>query len=162
MDIGVKDGKIVGVRGREVDRINKGRLGPKGMHSWITNHSEDRLKYPVSRTFSFLSGGLGYWADLRGSGQQQIRNEKGELRRATWDEAMDLIVRKTKETLEKLTTHGIGIYTSGQLFLEECESTQLARSHIVVSRESSHLRPSLASDFFSCFAQTTPWPRSER
>lgn len=33
MDIGVKDGKIVGVRGRAVDRVNKGRLGPKGMHS---------------------------------------------------------------------------------------------------------------------------------
>lgn len=32
MDIGVKDGKIVGVRGRAVDRVNKGRLGPKGMH----------------------------------------------------------------------------------------------------------------------------------
>lgn len=29
MDIGVKDGKIVGVRGRAVDRVNKGRLGPK-------------------------------------------------------------------------------------------------------------------------------------
>jgi anaerobic selenocysteine-containing dehydrogenase len=33
MDIGVKDGKIVGVRGRASDRVNKGRLGPKGMHS---------------------------------------------------------------------------------------------------------------------------------
>ncbi len=35
MDIGVKgegkDAKIVGVRGRAVDRVNKGRLGPKGM-----------------------------------------------------------------------------------------------------------------------------------
>lgn len=33
MDIGVKDGKMVGVRGREDDRVNKGRLGPKGLHA---------------------------------------------------------------------------------------------------------------------------------
>lgn len=30
MDVGIKDGKVVGVRGRAVDRVNKGRLGPKG------------------------------------------------------------------------------------------------------------------------------------
>jgi ferredoxin-nitrate reductase len=34
MDIGVKgegkEARIVGVRGRAVDRVNKGRLGPKG------------------------------------------------------------------------------------------------------------------------------------
>lgn len=33
MDIGVKDGKVVGVRGRTADRVNKGRLGPKGLHA---------------------------------------------------------------------------------------------------------------------------------
>jgi ferredoxin-nitrate reductase len=32
MDIGVRDGKVVGVRGRVSDRVNKGRLGPKGLH----------------------------------------------------------------------------------------------------------------------------------
>jgi hypothetical protein len=32
---------------------------------------------------------------------------------------MDLIVRKTKETQEKLSNHGLAFYTSGQLFLEE-------------------------------------------
>ena len=32
LDIGVKDSKVVGVRGRATDRVNKGRLGPKGLH----------------------------------------------------------------------------------------------------------------------------------
>lgn len=32
---------------------------------------------------------------------------------------MSLIVKKAKETKERLTAHGIGFYTSGQLFLEE-------------------------------------------
>jgi ferredoxin-nitrate reductase len=32
---------------------------------------------------------------------------------------MDLIVTKSKEVRERLTSHGIGFYTTGQLFLEE-------------------------------------------
>lgn len=32
---------------------------------------------------------------------------------------MSLIVQKAQETIKKLTRHGIGFYTSGQLFLEE-------------------------------------------
>jgi ferredoxin-nitrate reductase len=63
LDIGVKDGKVVGVRGRATDRVNKGRLGPKGLHGWKAIGHEDRLKYP------------------------QIRRN-GKLERATWDEAM--------------------------------------------------------------------------
>ena len=94
MDIGVKDGRIVGVRGRAVDRVNKGRLGPKGLHSYVANHSSDRLTHPLIR-------------------------KNGKLERASWNEAMELIVKKTKETQEELSVHGIGFYTSGQLFLEE-------------------------------------------
>src|SRR5581483_734207 len=47
-----------------------------------------------------------------------IRKE-GRLREASWDEAMDLIVRRSKEIREKHTSGAIGFYTSGQLFLEE-------------------------------------------
>ena len=94
MDVGVKQGKIVGVRGRASDRVNKGRLGPKGLHSWTVNAHKDRLTYPMIR-------------------------KKGVLERTSWDEAMDLIVQKTKDVQKRLTNHGIGFYTSGQLFLEE-------------------------------------------
>lgn len=94
MDIGVKSGRIVGVRGREVDRVNHGRLGCKGMYSWKSLQHSDRLKYPLIR-------------------------RHGKLERATWDEAMNLIVERTKAIQKRLTNHGIGFYTSGQLFLEE-------------------------------------------
>jgi len=115
MDIGVKgqgnEARIVGVRGRAVDRINKGRLGPKGMfynpcctidfnsgltglHGWVSNSHKDRLKYPLVRKI-------------------------GKLEHASWDEALDLIVQKTKEVRDRLTSHGIGFYTTGQFFLEE-------------------------------------------
>ena len=94
MDIGVKDGKIVGVRGRGVDRANHGRLGPKGLHGWIANDSPDRLTTPLIR-----------------------RN--GRLEAASWDEAMELIVERSQTIQRERTAGAIGFYTSGQLFLEE-------------------------------------------
>ena len=40
MDVAVKAGKIVGVRGRAMDRVNHGRLGPEGSlclaGKWVT------------------------------------------------------------------------------------------------------------------------------
>src|SRR4051812_23402165 len=94
MDIGVKDGRIVGVRGRAVDAVSHGRLGPKGLHCWEANSSKDRLTQPMIR-------------------------KGGKLQEATWDEAMDLIVQRSKDIIEKHTGLGVGFYTSGQLFLEE-------------------------------------------
>ncbi|KAL2138667.1 hypothetical protein VTI28DRAFT_6390 [Corynascus sepedonium] len=94
IDIGVKDGKVVGVRGRATDRVNKGRLGPKGLTGWKAMHSKDRLNYPLVR-------------------------KNGRLERVSWNEAMDLIVAKSKELQKHLTNHSIAFYTSGQLFLEE-------------------------------------------
>lgn len=94
MDIGVKDGRIVGVRGRAVDRVNHGRLGPKGLHGWEANSSPDRLKHPLIR-------------------------RDGRLEEASWDEALALIVRRSKEIVNRYTSSAIGFYTTGQLFLEE-------------------------------------------
>src|SRR4051812_44996651 len=46
-DIAVKDGRMVGIRGRATDRVNRGRLGPKGLYGstpWAS--SPDRLTQP--------------------------------------------------------------------------------------------------------------------
>ena len=43
LDIAVKDGRIVGVRGRSVDRVNHGRVDPKDLFGWQATHSVDRL-----------------------------------------------------------------------------------------------------------------------
>src|SRR5438270_1741840 len=94
LDIGTKDGQIVGVRGRGSDVVNRGRLGPKGLHGWEANHSPDRLTHPLIR-------------------------KGGKLEKATWDEAMELIVARSAEIRDRYTASAIGFYTSGQLFLEE-------------------------------------------
>jgi ferredoxin-nitrate reductase len=94
LDIGVKDNRIVGVRGRATDRVNRGRLGPKGLYGWQANHHPDRLTRPLVR---------------RG----------GRLAPASWDEAMNLIVARSRAVKTAHGAGGIGIYNSGQLFLEE-------------------------------------------
>jgi ferredoxin-nitrate reductase len=95
MDIAVKDGRIVGVRGRAQDRVNHGRLDPKDLYGWQANSSEDRLTQPLVR-------------------------ERGELVATDWDTAMDRIVTRSHELLERPGGWGhFGFYTSGQLFLED-------------------------------------------
>lgn len=49
LDIGVKDGKIVGVRGDPTHLVNFGHLGPKGKNGWVANHSARRGTTPMLR-----------------------------------------------------------------------------------------------------------------
>jgi ferredoxin-nitrate reductase len=94
-DIAVKDGRMVGIRGRADDEVNHGRLGPKGLYaSWQGMANTDRLTTPLVR-------------------------REGTLVPASWDEAMQLIVERSKSLLEEVGPLSHGFYTSGQLFLEE-------------------------------------------
>jgi len=94
LDIAVAGGRMVGVRGRAEDRVNHGRLGPKGLFGWQANHAADRLTRPLVR-------------------------DGGELAETDWDTAMDRIVQRSRHQLETLGPGSIGFYTSGQLFSEE-------------------------------------------
>ncbi|MCV7198482.1 molybdopterin oxidoreductase family protein [Mycobacterium angelicum] len=94
LDIAVKDDRIVGIRGRSVDRVNRGRLDPKDMFGWQANAAKDRLTSPLVRV-------------------------RGELRPCDWDTAMERIVAHSKQLLDSHGPGSIGFYTSGQLFLEE-------------------------------------------
>jgi anaerobic selenocysteine-containing dehydrogenase len=94
LDIAVKDGRIVGVRGRAADRVNHGRLGPKGLYGWQANNSPDRLTMPLVR-------------------------RDGELRPASWETAMSLVADRCRETLDERGPLATAFYNSGQLFLEE-------------------------------------------
>jgi anaerobic selenocysteine-containing dehydrogenase len=94
LDIGVADGRIVGVRGRAGDRINHGRLGPKGLYGWQANNSPDRLTRPLVR-----------------------RNDT--LEETDWDTAMDAVVERARSLLNEKGPGAFGFYTTGQLFIED-------------------------------------------
>jgi ferredoxin-nitrate reductase len=104
IDIGVANGRIVGVRGREVDRCNRGRLGPKGMCSWQANNSGDRLVRPLIRVKAKSAA---------------PHMSAGAFREASWEEAMNLIVDRSRNIIEQYTGEAIAFYNSGQLFLED-------------------------------------------
>jgi anaerobic selenocysteine-containing dehydrogenase len=94
LDIAVKDDRIVGVRGRAVDRVNHGRVDPKDLFAWRANNSPARLTRPLIR-------------------------RDGELVETDWDTAMDAVVGRCKELLDEQGPSAISFYTTGQLFLEE-------------------------------------------
>ena len=94
LDVGVRNGRIVGVRGSAADHVNRGRLGPKGLHGWEANHSPDRLTHPLIR-----------------------RN--GVLEPASWDEALTLVAARTADIKARYGAGALGFYNSGQLCLEE-------------------------------------------
>lgn len=91
----VKDGKIVGIKGNGDHPINRGRLGPKGENQWYANNAPDRLTTPL------------------------IRNKEGTLEPASWDDAMNLIAQKAKQTIQEKGTNSISIYSTGQGFMED-------------------------------------------
>jgi ferredoxin-nitrate reductase len=94
VDIAVRNGEIVGIRGLEHDHVNRGRLGPKGLYGWQANASQDRLARPLVR------------AD-------------GRLQETDWETAMAIVVDRSAQLLAERGPAAMGFYTSGQLFLEE-------------------------------------------
>jgi len=94
MDIAVRGGRIVGVRGRAEDRVNRGRLGPKDLFGWQANHVADRLTVPLLR-------------------------RDGDLVESDWDTAMGLVAGRCRDLLDSRGPGSVGFYTTGQLFLEE-------------------------------------------
>lgn len=93
LEIAVRDGRIVGVRGRAEDRVNHGRLGPKGLYGW-QGEQHERLTAPLIR-------------------------EGGRLVETDWDTAMSRVADRSRALLDAKGPLSHGFYTSGQLLTEE-------------------------------------------
>jgi anaerobic selenocysteine-containing dehydrogenase len=95
VDIAIKDGRIVGVRGQADHPVNFGHLGPKGEHAWVANYSKRRGTTPM------------------------IRRRKGDpLQPASWTEAMDFFVERFRDAWAQ-GHNNLACYNSGQLTIEE-------------------------------------------
>jgi len=77
LNLHVKGDRIVRVTGVEDGLPNQGRLCVKGRFGYDFIYSEDRLTTPL------------------------IRQEDGEFREATWDEALELVANKFKEIIKE-------------------------------------------------------------
>jgi nitrate reductase NapA len=90
VEVGVKDGKALAVRGDQASPVNKGLLCVKGYHLPAFLYGEDRLLYP------------------------QLRQTDGSLKRISWDEALDLIAEKFQGALDEHGPESVAVYGSGQ------------------------------------------------
>jgi nitrate reductase NapA len=93
IQIGMVDGKVVDVKGDPAAH-NRGRLCIKGILNREILYVEDRALYPMIR-------------------------KNGELERASWEEAMELIASRFNQSIENSGPDSVAFYGSGQLFTEE-------------------------------------------
>jgi ferredoxin-nitrate reductase len=100
IQVAVAGGEVIGVRGDAADRVNRGRLGPKGLYGWRGQFTDDRLTRPLVREGGSAADG-------------------GRLVETDWDTAMERVVGRSRELLDSKGPLSHGFYTSGQLMLEE-------------------------------------------
>lgn len=96
-ELNVKDDHVVGVtsvRDSEFSPVNRGALCVKGRFGWDFIESEERLTTPLIR-------------------------ENGELRPASWDEALDFAVKKMKAIKDKDGPDALAIFSSARATNEE-------------------------------------------
>ena len=90
VEVGVKDGKAMAVRGDQANPVNKGLLCVKGYHVPALLYGEDRLLYP------------------------QLKQSDGSFKRISWEEALDIAAQKYQETLDAHGPEAVAVYGSGQ------------------------------------------------
>ncbi|MEW9052573.1 MAG: formate dehydrogenase subunit alpha [Neobacillus sp.] len=90
-----EDQSVVGVEPRYDFPMNGGRLCPKGVAAYRQAEHQERILHPLIR-------------------------KNGKLEKATWDEAMDLIVSKIQEIQGKYGKDAFGIYSGSSMTNEKC------------------------------------------
>jgi anaerobic selenocysteine-containing dehydrogenase len=94
MQLGVKDERVVSVRGNPDHPVNRGKLCPKGLAEHYAIEAEGRARYPLLR-------------------------KEGRLTRVTWDEALDTMVERFLAVQNKYGVESLGVISTGQLVTEE-------------------------------------------
>jgi nitrate reductase NapA len=91
VEVGIKDGTVMAVRGDQASPVNRGLLCVKGYHLPALLYGADRLRTPMHRQASGTA-----WSRL------------------SWDDALALVAQKFTETLAQHGPEAIAVYGSGQ------------------------------------------------
>lgn len=106
VSVGVKDGRVVGIRGEQLAEVNKGLLCVKGYHVGLILYGTDRLRTPLLR-------------------------KGGKMVPISWDEAIDVVSQRVMKDPK-----GFAFYGSGQWTIPEGYAAQklmkggLSNNHI--------------------------------
>lgn len=94
MQLGVRDGRVVSVRGNPDHPVNLGKLCPKGLAEHYAIEAESRARYPLLR-------------------------HGGKLERVSWEQALETMVEKFRDVQRKHGPQALGVISTGQLVTEE-------------------------------------------
>ena len=95
MQIGVREGKAVAVRGNADHPVNLGKLCPKGLSEHEMLAAGSRARHPL------------------------LKNKKGGFERIGWDDAIETLVREFRQVQAAHGPRGLGVVSTGQLVTEE-------------------------------------------
>ncbi|MBX5479561.1 MAG: nitrate reductase [Pyrinomonas methylaliphatogenes] len=90
----VERGRVVGLEPRYDFPVNEGRLCPKGVTAYLQVHHPDRLLHPLIK-------------------------RDGKFVRASWDEALDLVVARFREIQAKHGKDALAVYSGSSLTTEK-------------------------------------------
>lgn len=94
MQLGVKNGRVVSVRGKPDHPVNRGKLCPKGLAEHYAIEAEGRATFPLLR-------------------------RSGQLVRVNWDVAIGTMVEQLRAVQQKYGPDSVGVISTGQLVTEE-------------------------------------------
>jgi anaerobic selenocysteine-containing dehydrogenase len=94
MEIGVRDGKAVAVRGWDEHPVNLGKLCPKGLSEHQTLSAANRAMHPLIK-------------------------RAGKFERITWSDALDEMVSRVGDVQARYGAGAFGVIGTGQLVTEE-------------------------------------------
>ncbi len=121
IEIGVKGGEAVAIRGKKGYPVNDGLLCAKGIYQWMAIMASDRGKTPLIR-------------------------KNGKAEKASWDEALTAMTDKFKDLIAKYGPDSIAIYNTGQMAMEEFYTLgKLARAGIGTANLDGNTRTCMAS-----------------
>lgn len=119
--LGVENGKPVAIRGDKENTVNGGLMCIKGFYLHQVVTAKGRLLHPLVR-------------------------KDGQLVQASWDEAMELVARKFKESIEQHGPDSVAFYGSGQGQTEETYlANRLFKGHIGTNNLDGNPRLCMAS-----------------
>lgn len=101
VDLHVENNKIMSAIGTKDHPVNDSQLCLKGLYGWDYVGSNERLKNPLIRK------------------KDGVFSRDGEFVEASWDEALDLVVSKFKESIAKYGKRSIAGNFSARCTLEE-------------------------------------------
>lgn len=94
MQLGVRDNRVVSVRGNPDHPVNLGKLCPKGLAEHYAIEAEGRARFPLLRS-------------------------DGRLQRVGWDQALDTMIERFHAVQQKYGPSALGVISTGQLVTEE-------------------------------------------